>query len=591
MHIGLRGRLAVSATLAVLAAGVVVVFPGAASARELPGGWQDAERFGDTNGVGRGFVLDHESPVGRRDGVCSGTLIGDGLYLTAGQCISGNEVNNHVRFGAQLDWYEAVRPQDNYNVAQVLENHPERETLGFNDHGLLRLVGNPENEYGFATMDAAEPDVAKPLVVIGHPNLPNADGSGETSWKTAAVPNIACLAGGEEGAAEELTFSGISLYRGLAGAGVWNPATGRLAGVTRAFGTRCGGSGYANTILRHQRVSDFLDTDHGSARMYSYTGAGLTTWNWTRKDVRSSWHHIVPGNYRGLATQELFFYDSRSGEGQFGTVTARGITPLGPVHTGLSRPSYPWGQIVPVQLDTTPQQELMFLNTRLGLYRFYRTNGSGTLEPLPVGPPTGPSGSPNNYVRGTDGTPPRLAVTGNFASRAGQEIAFHFPLEGRVEIWGVDSSGWLIRLSTVASNVPAASVMLAGEFSTASALQEVLLYHPKTEQISAVYFRPDRTTGIVGPVRLPGGMATQLSTGTFNNGTANLMAYQPSASNVYSNVAENTGTVNYFRLGNNLALRSVLAEGGHRRSISKFIIGDFITDNQSNAIMYDRYRE
>lgn len=568
-------------TLAVVVAGVVLTHSGIASARELPGGWQDVEHFVDTNGVTKQFVMDHQSPVGARVGGCSGTLIGDGLYLTVGHCIFGGELNNRVRFNVQLDPAEEIRPRDLYDVAQVLEKNPERETLGWNDHGLLRLVGNPENEYGFATMDATNPDVEKPLVIIGHPGLPD-----HGNYKTAAVPTIACLAGGEEGAAEDLTYSGIRTYGGSSGAGVWNPATGRLIAVNRASGSRCGGSGHANTILRHQRVSDFLDTDHGSGRMYSSTAAGLTTWNWTRKDWRSSWHHIVPGNYRGLATQELFFYDSQNGEAQFYTVTSRGITRLGPAHTGLNTPGNPWGQMVPVQLDATPQQELMFLNTRTGFYRFYRTNGSGSLDPYPM-----PTLSPADLVTGTDGTAPRLAVSGNFAARAGQEIAFHFPLEGRVEIYGTNRTGTLTRLSTVASNIPASSVMLAGEFSTASASQEVLLYHPETEQISAVYFRPNRTTGTVGPVALPGGMATQLSTGTFNNGTANLMAYQPSASNTYSNVAEDTGKVNYFRLGPNLALTPTLAEEGYRRSISKFIVGDFLTDNQSNAIMYDRYRE
>ncbi|HYN93162.1 MAG TPA: trypsin-like peptidase domain-containing protein [Pilimelia sp.] len=567
----------------------ITLATGPAQALEYPGGWQDVELYETVKEVPPGFIAAHQSPVGYRRGGCSGTLIGDGLYLTVAHCIFGGEQNNFVRLGYQLDRNNALREWERYDVDQVLEDNPDAAIHGGVDHGLLRLGGNPENQYGFATMEAREPDIANPLVVIGHPGIPTADpeDTGHTSFKTALVPDILCVGSDDIGPHEFTYARGVTVYGGSSGAGVWDPITGRLIGVNRASGSHCaaaGGRGMGNTILRHQRVSDFLDDDRGSARMYSFTGAGLTQFRWRQLNWRSSYHHIVPGNYRGLGTQEVLIYDSFHGEAQFHTVgTSRGAVALGPAHTGLNLPDQPWGQIVPIQFDpATPQHELLFLNTRSGAYQIYRTDGAGSLDLV--------AHSGNLALRGLDGSAPRLAVAGDFATRAGQELAVYFPFEGRLAVFGTSPDGTLTRLAGALAELPTSSIMIPAEVRTASARQEILLYHPETQEISMVWFANNGTPTRLGPVAVPGGLATQLAAGAFLDGAANFFAYTPSESNVYANVAEDTGTVRYYRIDDALGLTEVLVESGYRRSVSKFIVGDFRTDGVPDAIMYDRYR-
>jgi hypothetical protein len=299
---------------------------------------------------------------------------------------------------------------------------------------------------------------------------------------------------------------------------------------------------------------------------------------------------MVPGNYRGLATQELLLYDSLKGEAQFFRVNSKGgLTALGSVQTGLNGPDRPWGQVVPIQMDTsTAQPELLFLNTLSGRYEVDNVkapndvNDGYHLEHL--------RSSGDLALRGLGGSAPRLAVAGDFATRAGQELVVHFPLEGRVAVYGSNADGSLTRLTGALADVPESSIMIPAEVRTASARQEVLLYHPETRQLSMIHFNNSGTPTRLGPVTVPRGMATQMAAGAFLGGKANFFAYTPSESDVYANVAEDTGAVTYYRVDDALNLTEVLVESNHRRSISKFGVGDFLTDGVPEVIMYDRYR-
>ena len=58
-----------------------------------------------------------------------------------------------------------------------------------------------------------------------------------------------------------------------------------------------------------------------------------------------------------------------------------------------------------------------------------------------------------------------------------------------------------------------------------------------------------------------------------------MLAYEPSPTDTYSNVSENTGTAHYFNVEvsssggvETLSVSEVRAEPGYRRSFSKFVV-------------------
>jgi hypothetical protein len=88
----------------------------------------------------------------------------------------------------------------------------------------------------------------------------------------------------------------------------------------------------------------------------------------------------------------------------------------------------------------------------------------------------------------------------------------------------------------------------------------------------------------------PKGSRTQLATGNLADGGANLLVYQPSTEDFYANVAEDTGTLSHLMLDADTGLRTVITSTGERRTFAKIITGDFVTDNDPNVILYDRYK-
>lgn len=562
-------------------------------ALQYPGGWQDVEQYVATNGVSSTFVRNHAGPVGYRNGGCSGTLIGDGLFLTVAHCVSTSEVGNFWRFNYQLDQNDVLRPFDTYNVVQLLEDNPDEAQFGVTDHALLRMHGNPENEYGFTTMEARGPDPAFPIVLIGHPGIPRSDDpDAHTSYKTVVVPTVNCVST-SGGVPFDMHYTGYRSYGGSSGSGLLDSTTGRLIGLHRSNSISenlcpAGGTGRGNVITRDQMVSDFLDGDHGSGRLYSFSATGLNQHNWTQRNWTSDWHHLVPGRYRGLATKEMFFYDSRSGAGQFYQVKSSGITAMGPRHVGLNTPNSPWGQVVPVQVDTTPPQELLMLNTLTGARRIYRTDGAGSLtliwsSPVPTTPPA---------------SAPRLAVAGKFRpAQTVEEVVFYDPKARRLTLETLSLGALTFEVSALTGVSSTITIMLTGDFRAGNG-DELLLYDRSTRQVTVVWFEANGTMHLTEPATLPGGLATQLGTGAVLSGRANLLAYVPSANNVYANVAENTGAERYFRVFTEFfvgreftSVADIATESGERRSYSKVIVADFLTQGVPNVMFYARYRE
>ncbi len=138
------------------------------STRTRCGGTWDAlpvEQYAGAAGAPEPFVDFHESRVGFHVNVgCSGTLISDDLFISAGHC--GYLVGDTVRFDYQVSPTGAPRPVRDFTVAQVVE----QEHNATWDYAIVRLAGSPGREFGHANLAAIDPPVSSVVTLIGHPS-------------------------------------------------------------------------------------------------------------------------------------------------------------------------------------------------------------------------------------------------------------------------------------------------------------------------------------------------------------------------------------------------------------------------------------
>jgi V8-like Glu-specific endopeptidase len=125
---------------------------------------QDVEAYNGNLGVSQAFVKRAERHVGW--GVhtgCSGTLIGDDLYLSAGHCQYA--VGETIRFNYQKTPDRSrLEPASDYQVTQIVAQEDEGEW----DYALMRLAGKPGLTFGYAQLGAVEPPAGTWLALIGH---------------------------------------------------------------------------------------------------------------------------------------------------------------------------------------------------------------------------------------------------------------------------------------------------------------------------------------------------------------------------------------------------------------------------------------
>ncbi len=126
---------------------------------------QPVEQYAGAAGATEPFVDYHESRVGYHVNVgCSGTLISDDLFLSAGHC--GYQLGDTVRFDYQVSPAGAPRAPRDFTVAQVVE----QEFNASWDYSIVRLNGSPGREYGHANLAAVDPPANSRVTVIGHPS-------------------------------------------------------------------------------------------------------------------------------------------------------------------------------------------------------------------------------------------------------------------------------------------------------------------------------------------------------------------------------------------------------------------------------------
>jgi Trypsin-like peptidase domain len=124
---------------------------------------QPIEQYNGNAGIPTLFTAFHESRVGYHSGGCSGTLISDDLFLSAGHC--NYAVNDVVYFNYQNAPDGMPRTAQGFVVSQVVE----QELNANRDYAIVRLAGSPGREFGHANLAAVDPPAGTTLTIIGHP--------------------------------------------------------------------------------------------------------------------------------------------------------------------------------------------------------------------------------------------------------------------------------------------------------------------------------------------------------------------------------------------------------------------------------------
>ncbi len=127
---------------------------------------QDVESYNGALGTPTYFVAQHERRVGFHATIgCTGTLISDDLFISAGHCTYS--VGDVVRFDFQNDAAGTARTTRDFTVGAIVE----QEWTSTWDYAIVRLNGNPGREFGHASIAAVDPPAGSQVTIIQHPAL------------------------------------------------------------------------------------------------------------------------------------------------------------------------------------------------------------------------------------------------------------------------------------------------------------------------------------------------------------------------------------------------------------------------------------
>jgi len=208
------------------------------------------ELYDGTLGVPISFVNAHERPVGMIQwnnnlasiysnpgntsgaNFCTGTLISNDLFLTAGHCfdqtgggwvrpkdnttgatIPSSEIatNMHIQFNRQDDTSGNPRPEQSFPILELVEYR-----LGSLDFAIVRLGGNPGGTFGTTSVSTTDANVGNMLCIIGHP---------------AGVPKRVEAGPTTDLHGVRIGYNDIDTLGGSSGAGILRASDGKIVGV------------------------------------------------------------------------------------------------------------------------------------------------------------------------------------------------------------------------------------------------------------------------------------------------------------------------------------------------------------------------
>ena len=268
--------------------------------------WQNVEQYDGTLGVTTYYVNSHEGSVGElaytnSEGtvsLCSGTLLRDNTFLTAGHCIlrdAQDRIDNEemiVRFNYQYDTDGVLHRPDAYKVSSIIE----RENGGL-DYAILQLSNNPTSVYAPATISENISD-NELLTIIQHPSgLPKVLETGNYNGPVSS---------------NYIQYTDLDTARGSSGAGVLN-TYGQLVAVHTNGGCNTqGGANHGIAISRIKEESPFirnlLNTAEADYTIYMESNQTNFYQLSANAETTVTIHEI--NNHQGTKPLEVYVYKS-----------------------------------------------------------------------------------------------------------------------------------------------------------------------------------------------------------------------------------------------------------------------------------------
>lgn len=217
------------------------------------------------------------------------------------------------------------------------------------------------------------------------------------------------------------------------------------------------GGGVANDLLFYERST-------GSAEIYATDGAGAIALLSQFSDWRRTWAQVVTGSFGGPGSSDLLLYDRAAGEIELLAIdAAAGAISLLGRQTGERRS---WSLIAALPSGQGTGTELAFYDRAAGLLERRRPDGNGGLPVV---------GRHPNVGRGWT-----HAISGRFGGATGSDLLLYDRTSGRAVVYALADDGGIELVREESGWRRTWTQLVPGQFGGGGAATDVLFYDRAT---------------------------------------------------------------------------------------------------------------